>query len=134
MQALNYLRSGEYKRVSNHGLVLASPSTMSSSTNNPAEDVSGTHFVREMQLDSSLPGSHITTTTTPTMAREHPKERQWHASFAEVGGVNRSIGEALTILNGFLGRKLKCDGIRPSCANCHKRGYPCSYTPVSGSA
>ncbi|KDR78303.1 hypothetical protein GALMADRAFT_138410 [Galerina marginata CBS 339.88] len=30
------------------------------------------------------------------------------------------------------GRKLKCDGIRPSCANCHRRGYPCSYTPVSG--
>ncbi|KAF9262043.1 hypothetical protein L218DRAFT_929993 [Marasmius fiardii PR-910] len=29
------------------------------------------------------------------------------------------------------GRKLKCDGGRPSCANCDRRGYPCVYTPVS---
>ncbi|KAF9559023.1 hypothetical protein CPC08DRAFT_709153 [Agrocybe pediades] len=29
------------------------------------------------------------------------------------------------------GRKLKCDGMRPSCANCHRRNYPCTYTPVS---
>ncbi|KAF9074373.1 hypothetical protein BDP27DRAFT_1287780 [Rhodocollybia butyracea] len=28
------------------------------------------------------------------------------------------------------GRKLKCDGSRPSCANCNRRGYPCLYTPV----
>ncbi|KAJ4480881.1 hypothetical protein J3R30DRAFT_3287739, partial [Lentinula aciculospora] len=28
------------------------------------------------------------------------------------------------------GRKLKCDGNRPSCANCDRRGYPCVYTPV----
>ncbi|KAE9395225.1 hypothetical protein BT96DRAFT_997828 [Gymnopus androsaceus JB14] len=29
------------------------------------------------------------------------------------------------------GRKLKCDGLRPSCGNCNRRGYPCSYKPVS---
>ncbi|KAF8816892.1 hypothetical protein BYT27DRAFT_7205259, partial [Phlegmacium glaucopus] len=29
------------------------------------------------------------------------------------------------------GRKLKCDGMRPSCANCHRRGYPCAYTPIN---
>ncbi|THV01110.1 hypothetical protein K435DRAFT_854082 [Dendrothele bispora CBS 962.96] len=29
------------------------------------------------------------------------------------------------------GRKLKCDGMRPSCGNCDRRGYPCSYVPVS---
>lgn len=40
MQAINYLRFGEYKRESNHDLGLPSPSTMSSSTNNSAEDVS----------------------------------------------------------------------------------------------
>ncbi|PFH50208.1 hypothetical protein AMATHDRAFT_145723 [Amanita thiersii Skay4041] len=28
------------------------------------------------------------------------------------------------------GRKLKCDGGRPSCSNCNRRGYPCSYIPV----
>ncbi|KAG2151019.1 uncharacterized protein EDB93DRAFT_1083571 [Suillus bovinus] len=28
------------------------------------------------------------------------------------------------------GRKLKCDGSRPSCGNCNRRGYPCLYTPV----
>ncbi|KAJ3755876.1 hypothetical protein EV360DRAFT_48962, partial [Lentinula raphanica] len=28
------------------------------------------------------------------------------------------------------GRKLKCDGNRPSCGNCDRRGYPCEYTPV----
>ena len=31
-----------------------------------------------------------------------------------------------------LGRKLKCDGMKPSCANCDRRGYPCVYAPVSG--
>ncbi|KXN92535.1 hypothetical protein AN958_05390, partial [Leucoagaricus sp. SymC.cos] len=29
------------------------------------------------------------------------------------------------------GRKLKCDGTKPSCANCNRRGYPCVYMPVS---
>ncbi|KIL59978.1 hypothetical protein M378DRAFT_199955 [Amanita muscaria Koide BX008] len=28
------------------------------------------------------------------------------------------------------GRKLKCDGTRPSCANCNRRGIPCNYMPV----
>ncbi|KAG8215331.1 hypothetical protein J3R82DRAFT_8925, partial [Butyriboletus roseoflavus] len=28
------------------------------------------------------------------------------------------------------GRKLKCDGSRPSCSNCNRRGYPCVYVPV----
>ncbi|TFK36053.1 hypothetical protein BDQ12DRAFT_756189 [Crucibulum laeve] len=28
------------------------------------------------------------------------------------------------------GRKLKCDGGRPSCANCNRRNYPCVYAPV----
>jgi hypothetical protein len=133
MQVSNYLGSGEYKRASNHGLGLPSPITMSSSEN-PADEVSDAHFVRGMQFDSSFPGSNTTTTPIPNMAREHPKERQWHASFAEVGGVSRLGMKALTIPNDFLGRKLKCDGIRPSCANCHRRGYPCSYTPVSSSA
>ncbi|KAH9847695.1 hypothetical protein C2E23DRAFT_741191 [Lenzites betulinus] len=27
------------------------------------------------------------------------------------------------------GRKLKCDG-RPICANCNRRGLPCTYVPV----
>ena len=28
------------------------------------------------------------------------------------------------------GRKLKCDGSRPSCGNCNRRGFPCVYVPV----
>ncbi|KAF8841875.1 hypothetical protein BDN67DRAFT_858525, partial [Paxillus ammoniavirescens] len=28
------------------------------------------------------------------------------------------------------GRKLKCDGSRPCCSNCNRRGYPCVYVPV----
>ncbi|KAI0074263.1 hypothetical protein K474DRAFT_1601785, partial [Panus rudis PR-1116 ss-1] len=28
------------------------------------------------------------------------------------------------------GRKLKCDGLRPQCTNCNKRGIPCAYVPV----
>ncbi|KAI5888011.1 uncharacterized protein SCHCODRAFT_02705300 [Schizophyllum commune H4-8] len=27
-------------------------------------------------------------------------------------------------------RKLKCDGGRPSCANCEKKKFPCNYVPV----
>lgn len=27
-------------------------------------------------------------------------------------------------------RKLKCDGRKTSCANCERRGIPCSYVPV----
>ncbi|KAJ7271122.1 hypothetical protein C8J57DRAFT_1065601, partial [Mycena rebaudengoi] len=27
-------------------------------------------------------------------------------------------------------RKLKCDGSRPQCNNCSRRGYPCTYMPV----
>ncbi|KAG2005637.1 hypothetical protein CC2G_002024 [Coprinopsis cinerea AmutBmut pab1-1] len=29
------------------------------------------------------------------------------------------------------GRKLKCDGGRPSCSNCNKRDLACNYVPVS---
>ncbi|KAL4264023.1 Zn(2)-C6 fungal-type domain-containing protein [Pleurotus pulmonarius] len=29
------------------------------------------------------------------------------------------------------GRKLKCDGVRPTCGNCNRRGFPCNYTPVN---
>ncbi|EDR04709.1 uncharacterized protein LACBIDRAFT_304051 [Laccaria bicolor S238N-H82] len=29
------------------------------------------------------------------------------------------------------GRKLKCDGNRPSCSNCDRRSLACQYTPVS---
>ncbi|KIJ96310.1 hypothetical protein K443DRAFT_682387 [Laccaria amethystina LaAM-08-1] len=29
------------------------------------------------------------------------------------------------------GRKLKCDGNRPSCSNCNRRGLPCMFTAVS---
>ncbi|KAI0783255.1 hypothetical protein C8Q75DRAFT_726434, partial [Abortiporus biennis] len=28
------------------------------------------------------------------------------------------------------GRKLKCDGLKPSCNNCNRRGIPCAYVPV----
>ncbi|TFK96888.1 hypothetical protein BDV98DRAFT_514833, partial [Pterulicium gracile] len=28
------------------------------------------------------------------------------------------------------GRKLKCDGMRPSCGNCNRRGFACAYAPV----
>ncbi|KAJ7658496.1 hypothetical protein B0H17DRAFT_992700 [Mycena rosella] len=28
-------------------------------------------------------------------------------------------------------RKLKCDGLRPQCNNCNRRGYPCNYVPVA---
>ncbi|CAL1698217.1 unnamed protein product [Somion occarium] len=28
-------------------------------------------------------------------------------------------------------RKLKCDGRKTSCANCERRGIPCSYVPVA---
>src|SRR5258708_16075633 len=133
MQVSNYLGSGEYKRASNHRLGLPSPITMSSSEN-PADEVSDTHFVRGMQFDSSFPGSNTTTTPIPNMAQEHPKERQWHSTFAEAGGVSRLGMKALTIPNDILGRKLKCDCIRPSCANCHTRGYPFSYHPVPNSA
>ncbi|KAK0477868.1 hypothetical protein IW261DRAFT_1484296 [Armillaria novae-zelandiae] len=31
------------------------------------------------------------------------------------------------------GRKMKCDGIRPSCANCEKRQIACTYQPVNTS-
>ncbi|KJA24934.1 hypothetical protein HYPSUDRAFT_65236 [Hypholoma sublateritium FD-334 SS-4] len=29
------------------------------------------------------------------------------------------------------GRKLKCDGNKPLCSNCDRRGLACSYSPVS---
>ncbi|KAG7440699.1 uncharacterized protein BT62DRAFT_1012474 [Guyanagaster necrorhizus] len=29
------------------------------------------------------------------------------------------------------GRKLKCDGNRPSCANCRRRQIACTYKPVN---
>ncbi|PBK68403.1 hypothetical protein ARMSODRAFT_202633 [Armillaria solidipes] len=28
------------------------------------------------------------------------------------------------------GRKMKCDGLRPSCANCERRQIACTYQPV----
>ncbi|KAI9315334.1 hypothetical protein BX666DRAFT_1817538, partial [Dichotomocladium elegans] len=27
-------------------------------------------------------------------------------------------------------KKVKCDGIKPTCTNCHKSGRECTYNPV----
>lgn len=53
----------------------------------------------------------------------------WLASFVEV--VPFVIWRTSTRTEDFSqGRKLKCDGSRPSCGNCNRRGYPCVYAPV----
>ena len=35
------------------------------------------------------------------------------------------------IIFSFPGRKLKCDGLTPSCQNCDKRREPCTYVPFA---
>lgn len=45
-------------------------------------------------------------------------------------GTNSDIVTRCIYAYYLVGRKLKCDGARPSCGNCNRRGYACSYTPV----
>lgn len=66
------------------------------------------------------------TTRYPARLAAH----QWLANSAEVGQFKSQVWTALTRLLPSLGRKLKCDGIRPSCSNCNRRGVPCAYVPV----
>ncbi|KIK98460.1 hypothetical protein PAXRUDRAFT_80904, partial [Paxillus rubicundulus Ve08.2h10] len=50
-----------------------------------------------------------------------------HAANDEAPRVPRRTPMACQFCRG---RKLKCDGSRPSCSNCNRRGYPCVYVPV----
>lgn len=68
---------------------------------------------------------------------EHQNGRPWLVSSVGVSVpclYLRRFGSIVAdiIFWGHLGRKLKCDGLRPSCGNCDKRKFACSYTPVAG--
>lgn len=60
---------------------------------------------------------------------EYLEEHLWLVNFAEVG-VPWSFCIVFDTDIRASGRKLKCDGGRPSCGNCNRRGYPCVYVPV----
>ena len=49
------------------------------------------------------------------------------AGFVEVSLI---VNPLFLANKSFLGRKLKCDGARPSCSNCDSRKNVCAYGPV----
>lgn len=65
--------------------------------------------------------------TLKTMSAELPAEHLWLARFVE---VLRSFHLTHPVTHISIGRKLKCDGLRPSCNNCNRRNLPCQYVPV----
>jgi hypothetical protein len=60
--------------------------------------------------------------------QESPRGHLWHVSSVEVS-LFPLIG-VLTQLIIIKGRKLKCDGNRPSCSNCNRRNLPCQYNAM----
>ncbi|KAF9529121.1 hypothetical protein CPB83DRAFT_853265 [Crepidotus variabilis] len=46
-------------------------------------------------------------------------------------GLSRSTKRTPMACSFCRGRKLKCDGKRPSCTNCDKRILACVYQPVN---
>ncbi|KAJ3841018.1 hypothetical protein F5878DRAFT_40437 [Lentinula raphanica] len=65
---------------------------------------------------------------TPRAPRRTPMACQFCRG--NLGSIAPGAGSTYSS-SPLLGRKLKCDGNRPSCGNCDRRGYPCEYTPVS---
>ena len=62
-----------------------------------------------------------------------PKRTSMACQFCRGKDFSSLVSSWQDVLNPYqLGRKLKCDGIKPSCANCDRRRYPCTYAPVSG--
>ncbi|KAG6330780.1 hypothetical protein ID866_8310 [Astraeus odoratus] len=88
-------------------------------------------------LDPLFPPNSIHVFTDSTMKAwmihlEFPDGHPWLVSFVEVLSLSVSLRTSHAHSRGP-GRKLKCDGSRPSCGNCNRRGYPCLYVPVLGS-
>ncbi|KAG6820718.1 hypothetical protein H0H93_012771 [Arthromyces matolae] len=48
-------------------------------------------------------------------------------------GKNRAFlfsGLKMLILRSMIGRKLRCDGVKPTCSNCIVRKFECEYVPI----
>jgi hypothetical protein len=70
----------------------------------------------------------ITILWMTTQAHGSRAGQLWLVNFVEVALLRYKVPRR--VLRVCQGRKLKCDGSRPSCGNCNRRGYPCVYTPV----
>ena len=105
---------------------------MSSQNGSSSDQVSSSNLSACWAIDLTMCFSSNFISSHHSMAHALPREHRWRVNFVEVRTFLRLQVHG-TILNSFkLGRKLKCDGIKPSCANCDRRGYPCTYAPVSG--
>ncbi|KAI0696328.1 hypothetical protein BC835DRAFT_1235262, partial [Cytidiella melzeri] len=56
-----------------------------------------------------------------------PRQEEYESSEEEIPRTPRRTPMACQFCRG---RKLKCDGLRPSCSNCNRRAVPCAYVPV----
>ncbi|TFK71224.1 hypothetical protein BDN72DRAFT_958255 [Pluteus cervinus] len=71
--------------------------------------------------------SQPSTSTAPTQSEGDQGSQQPEETPAPTPRVPRRTAMACQFCRG---RKLKCDGAKPSCANCNRRGFPCVYAPV----
>ncbi|KAH6912138.1 hypothetical protein BKA70DRAFT_1266743 [Coprinopsis sp. MPI-PUGE-AT-0042] len=70
-----------------------------------------------------MPGS----SSLPVDQQETVADDQSHGQPSQAPRTPRRTPMACQFCRG---RKLKCDGARPSCVNCSKRNLACAYVPV----
>ena len=80
------------------------------------------HFCRG-ERPTCLPGAG---TAAAGRARTGPGCAGWGGDLGSSAAV-RASRFVLTSSVGTVARKLRCDGQKPSCANCRKRSHPCTY-------
>jgi hypothetical protein len=92
-------------------------------------------FLQDHLTSSSQLPTPTTTTTgnisvnTQPEGPRTPKRTAMACQFCRGNAIGHNSMRIMH-LDFLIGRKLKCDGVRPSCSNCNRRGYPCVYAPV----
>ncbi|OSD00984.1 hypothetical protein PYCCODRAFT_561077 [Trametes coccinea BRFM310] len=66
---------------------------------------------------------------TELQTQQGTSSNQGHESDEDVYSQPRTPRRTPMACQFCRGRKLKCDG-RQTCANCHRRGIACTYTPI----
>ena len=66
--------------------------------------------------------------TTMRKSRGMREKRRLHVIFVGVGAM--LLIERDPNVEAYLGRKLRCNGEKPSCYNCTVRRFECEYVPV----
>ncbi|KAK7014234.1 hypothetical protein R3P38DRAFT_1445677 [Favolaschia claudopus] len=81
-----------------------------------------------LQLTTQTPYQHFSSPDQMSSAQASNNNGGWQYNPYDNPRQPRRVPMACQFCRA---RKLKCDGLRPQCSNCSRRGVACNYVPVA---